>query len=208
MAVCELCEQDVILRCIQRYRYQPVETRETGYPSRVLFERVERILQDIFDVVEFPKGKVREPFFADLLPEVLDGIELRAVGWQAYQPHVVGHLEIPSLVPAGAVEHQEDEFVSMTPGDLLEKDRHSLCVHGRQDQGVQGPIVRIDGCEGVGVFAHEVSADDGPNAWGCPASARIVDAAEAGFVLEHEPNSSAALGLSDHFPFDDLGEFF
>jgi hypothetical protein len=44
-----------------------------------LFERVERVLQDIFDVVEFPKGKVREPFFADLLPEVLDGIEFRAV---------------------------------------------------------------------------------------------------------------------------------
>jgi hypothetical protein len=169
---------------------------------------VERVLQDIFDVVEFPKGKVRKPFFADFLPEVLDRIEFRAVRWQAYEPHVVGHLEIPSLMPAGAVEHQENEFVSMTLGDLLEKDRHSRCVHSRQDQGVQGPIVRTDGCEGVGVFAHEVSADDGPNARGCPATARIADAAEAGFILEHEPNSSVALGLSDHFLFDDLEEFF
>jgi hypothetical protein len=40
---------------------------------------VERVLQDIFDVVEFPKGEVREPFFTDFLPEVLDGIEFRAV---------------------------------------------------------------------------------------------------------------------------------
>lgn len=198
----------VILRCFQRYRYQPVETSEAGYPSRVLFEGVERVLQDIFDVVEFPKGKVWEPFFADLLPEVLDGIEFRTVGWQAYEPHVVGHLEICSLVPAGAVEHHEDEFVSMTPGDLIEKDGHCLRVDDRQNQGIQSSIVRTEGCEGVGVFAHEVSADDGPNAWGRPASVRIVDAAEAGFVLEHEPNGSAALGLSDHFFFDDLGEFF
>ena len=82
--------------------------------------------------------------------------------------------------------------MSMTLGDLFEKDRHSRCVHSRQDQGVQGPIVRTDGCEGMGVFAHKVSADDRPNAWGHPASVKIVDAAEAGFVLEHEPNSSAA----------------
>ena len=200
--------QSLILRCIQRYRYQPVETGETGYPSRVLFERVKGVLQDIFNVVQFSEGKVREPFFADLVPEVLDGIKFGAVGWQAYQPHVVGHLEICSLVPAGAVEHQEDEFVSMTPGDLLEKEGHCLRVDDRENQRVQGPIVRTDGCEGVGVFAHEVSADDRPNAWGHPASVKIVDAAEAGFVLEHKPNSSAALGLSDHFFFDDLGEFF
>lgn len=197
-----------ILRRIQRYRYQPVETGETGYTSRVLFERVKRVVQDIFNVVQFSEGKVREPFFADLVPEVLDGIEFGAVGWQADQPHVIGHLEICSLVPAGAVEHQEDEFVSMTPGDFIEKDGHCLRIDDRENQRVQGPIVRTDGCEGMGVFAHKVSADDRPNAWGHPASVKIVDAAEAGFVLEHEPNSSAALGLSDHFFFDDLGEFF
>jgi hypothetical protein len=96
----------------------------------------------------------------------------------------------------------------MTLGNLLEKDLHSRCVHSRQDQRVQSPIVGTDGCKGIGVFAHEVSADDGPNARGRPASVRIADEAEASFVLEHEPNSSAALGLSDHFFFDDLEEFF
>ena len=121
----------LILRCFQRYRYQPVESRETGYPSRVLFERVERVLQDIFNAVQFLKGKVREPFLADLVPKVLDGIEFRAVGWQAYEPHVVGHLEICSLVPAGAVEHHEDEFVRMTPGDLIEEEGHCLRVDDR-----------------------------------------------------------------------------
>ena len=61
-----------------------------------MFERVERVFQDIFNVVRFPKGKIREPFLADLVPEVLDRIEVRAVEWQAYEPHVVGHIETPA----------------------------------------------------------------------------------------------------------------
>ena len=54
-------------------------------------------------------------------------------------------------------------------------------------KNVGGAVARTDGAIGIGVFPDDLFADRGPRPFRRPTSLGVVDASEAGFVLEHNP---------------------
>ena len=62
----------------------------------------------------------------DDLPEVLCGLKFGGVGWEKEQSDAVGNREVALGVPAGIVEHENDDAVSAGPGLLGEGGQQGL----------------------------------------------------------------------------------
>ncbi|KAL5684474.1 hypothetical protein EMGR_001227 [Emarellia grisea] len=89
---------------------------------------------------------------AQVLPDVLDGIELRRVGRQDHNGNRVGNDEGITLVPAGAVHDQD----GVSPrchgaGDLDQMRVQTLGVGARHHQARAHAASRADGAEQASV---------------------------------------------------------
>src|SRR5260370_8596072 len=79
-------------------------------------EQVPGRLAGIHDVRQAPKYRVGEPVAAQIVPNPLDRVELRAVGRQLQQSDIAGHHESVATVPAGTIE---DHCGVRVGGDLV-----------------------------------------------------------------------------------------
>jgi len=138
----------------------------------------------IDDVVIGFEDSVGEPIGADELPEVLDGIELRAPRRQGQERDVVGNQELVGHVPAGLVE-QEDGMGAGGDGlgDLDQVQAHALGGAARQDQAGALALFRADGAVDVGGSGALVLQGDGPGAALGPAPGDLVLLPDPGLVL-------------------------
>jgi len=134
--------RQLILSCFQDEIIDPVESRYTCYLFVGLFQRLESIDEDTFDRIQALEDLVWEPLFTDLFPEVLYGIEFRAIGWQEDDPHIRGNLEVLGSVPSGFIHYHEDEIVGMTLRHFREKQRHGVCINHGKNQRIQNAISR------------------------------------------------------------------
>src|SRR5712672_141554 len=139
----------------------------------------------IDDVVIGFEDPVGEPVGADELPEVLDGIELRAPWRQGQERNVVGHQQLAGHVPASLVE-QEDGMSAGGDGlgDLDQVQPHALGGAAGQDQAGALTLFRADGAVEVGRSGALVLQGDGSGAALGPASGDLVLLTDPGLVLE------------------------
>ena len=64
----------------------------------------------------------------DVDPQRLGRLELGAIGWQVDEAEAIGHREPRGAVPAGAVEHQDDDPTAPGAGLAREEREHVLEV--------------------------------------------------------------------------------
>src|SRR5829696_5802999 len=127
---------------------------------------------------------VREPVLAEVLPDVLDRVELRGARGQEDERDVLRHGEPGCGVPAGAVEEQHG--VGAAPNharDLVEVELHGLAVgigHGERGAGCAR---RADGAEQIGALVALVGGLARARAAPRPLPHEAVLLADAGFVL-------------------------
>jgi glutathione S-transferase len=162
----------LILLCVQRYRSDPLEPGQRLSSDVIGFHRGEPVAQRLLHGIEVAEHVVGESLLAQRLPQVLGRVELRAVGRQEHQPHVLGHDKLLGDVPAGLIHDHEHELVGMALGHLVQEHRHRLGADPRQHQAVHDAVVRADGAEGVEVLAFESCAHDRAHARRSPAPAR------------------------------------
>lgn len=84
-----------------------------------------------------------------------------------------------------AVPEDHKELIFVTCGNLFQEYFHALGIHARQDKKIGDAIFGADGSIKIGVFANHLAANMGAKRGWNPASARILDAAEPGFIHEH-----------------------
>ena len=145
------------------------------------------------DVVVGLEDPVGEPVVADVLPDVLDRVELGGARRQRQQGDVVGHDEAGGGVPAGLVEdhHRMGAGIDRL-ADLGEMRRHRPGVGIGHDQPGTLAELRADGAEEVGPFGALVVRRPGTGAAPRPAAGDQVLLADAGFVLEPDLDPLAA----------------
>ena len=61
----------------------------------------------VYDGVVVLEDGVREPVLAEILPDVLDWVQLRRSGRQENRRDVFGHDELACRLPTGAIEQQD-----------------------------------------------------------------------------------------------------
>ncbi len=105
----------------------------------------------IEDIVVALEDAVREPVFAQELPDVLDGIELGGPGRERHQGYVIGDFEGRGCVPSGLVEHDEGMGAGFDgDGDLGEVGVEGIGIGVGHDEAGGLALVRADGAEDIG----------------------------------------------------------
>ena len=137
------------------------------------------------DGVVIFEDAVREPILAEVLPDVLDRVQLGRARWQQDDGEVLGDLELVGAVPPGAV-HQDDAMGlgGDVAADLVEMHLHGGCVgEGEHESGTLGSH-GTDCAKEVGVRVALI----GGQAWPCsllrPNAHTPVLLSQPGLVLE------------------------
>jgi hypothetical protein len=124
---------------------------------------------------------------AQVEPDPLDRVQLRAVGGLDQQGDVDRDLEGMALVPAGTVEDQDEVNVGRPPGgEVVEEDLHRLGIGHRQDQCAVLAGGRADGGEDMRPAVAELLPARRPFAPPPPAVAEPTLVADPGLVFEPE----------------------
>ena len=135
-------------------------------------------------IVVFEHG-VREPVLAQILPDVLDRVQLRGAGRQEDRRDVFGHVELAGRVPSGPVEQQNGVgALGDVARDLVEMKLHHVGVGVRQRQRCSDAPGWTDRAEQIGVVVALVGGLPGPRSASGPLPNLAVLLADAGLILE------------------------
>ena len=116
----------------------------------------------------FGKPAVKVVLF-DIVPEGLNGIEARRIGWQKEWNKMVPG-EVLCSVPGGVVEHHKGSFDLLCASMVWQKVEEHLKgdrVDRPNDQGDEVAGMELDGADEVGL---KMFAGEGPSGQKCPAS--------------------------------------
>lgn len=139
---------------------------------------------------------------------MLNGIQFRAVGREKHEFHIKRHDQIFCDMPSGAIQDHDDEFIQMSFSHDGEEQTHHFRIDPGKDQAVHHAVPWADGRKGVCVFPDKTVFHDRPNTLGCPASRRSAQETKSPFILKHQPNLPAKLGLAFGFLSQLIFEFF
>jgi hypothetical protein len=73
-------------------------------------ETAEACFNEVHHPVQVREHLVPDVVLADVFPDMLGWVQLRAVGWQRYQGHVGWDHEVVGFVPSGAIEQHDAVF--------------------------------------------------------------------------------------------------
>ena len=110
----------------RRRSWSPGNSAERADQGVVGGEPVPSGLAGIHDVGKATKYRVGEPVAAQIVPNPLDWIELRAIWRQRQQGDIAGHHKSLASVPAGPIEDHH----GMGIGGDLTADLAEMVVHG------------------------------------------------------------------------------
>ena len=128
---------------------------------------------------------VGQPVVSHELPEVLDGVELRALGRQGHQRDVGRHVETVGHVPAGLIEDDNSVCATRDLGsDLGDMQVHRFGVAGGHDEGRALSLLWADGAEDVGRGCTLIARGRGSCPAPCPAPRDLVLLPDARLVGE------------------------
>ena len=122
---------------------------------------------------------------AEILPYVLDRVELRGAGRQEDRRDVVGHVELARGVPSGPVEEESGVgALGDVARDFIEMELHHVGVGvGQRERGADAPR-RADGAEQIGVVVALVGGLPRPRSAPGPLPNLAVLLADTGLVLK------------------------
>ena len=164
-------------------------------------------LHGVHHPVQIREYLVPHIILADVVPDVLGGIQVGTVGRQRYQGHVGRNDEFVRLVPTCAIQEHHAVFAWKLCGGLSQKQGHQLGIDPGEDQGNHLPVLRAHRNVGVDVFADDL-ASDGRSKWERgPAAPPIADPPETAFVLEQDPKGFS-LRKAAGYGFERFQEFF
>jgi hypothetical protein len=73
-------------------------------------ETAEACFNEVHHPVQVREHLVPDVVLADVFPDMLGWVQLRAIGWQRYQGHVGWDHEVVGFVPSGAIEQHDAVF--------------------------------------------------------------------------------------------------
>ena len=139
----------------------------------------------IEDIVVGSEDPVRQPIIAQELPDVFDGVQLRAFGRQREERDVERHDELVRQMPAGLID-QHDRVSARRHGgrDLRQVQGHHRGVAPGQYQSRSLTFLGADGAEDVGRSGALIARRRRPRAAQCPAPGDLVLLPDPSLVAE------------------------
>ena len=116
-----------------RYSFEPIEAGHRFDEVGVLMEVMEACAELVDDGVQRREDVVADVILAQVFPEVLDRVQLGAVGWQGQQVQRGRDAQGRRSVPSGSIQQHQAMFFGELRGRVGQEQRHGFGVHPRQD---------------------------------------------------------------------------
>ena len=140
------------------------------------------LVDDVVVIVEDGDGEL---IGAQILPDVLPGVELGGIGRQRDQRDVVGDGEIFGDMVASAIDDKRGVRAGRDlAADLSQVQGHDLGIGGRHDERGGGAALRASGAEDVGPVVASVARRTRPGSALGPDAGQRALLADARLVLE------------------------
>jgi len=133
---------------------------------------------------------ISEELLAQFIPQMFNRVKFRCIGWQGDQSHVNRNDKRPRRVPSRSVEHHDYPVARVPGGHLVNEHLHAVAVYVRQNQSIKYTVGNRNSGVSVCVLLGHHRLDEWTDRLGTPATSRIANTSEAGFVLEHHPERS------------------
>jgi hypothetical protein len=138
----------------------------------------------VYDGVVVLEDCVREPVLAEILPDVLDWVQLGRLRRQENRGDVLRHDELARPMPSGAIEPQDGvRALGYIAGDLVEVQLHHVGVRVGQGENRSDAASRTDRAAQISVVVSLVSRVCGPRSVPGPLPNLAVLLADPGLVL-------------------------
>ena len=163
----------------------PGDRAERADQAGISGEAVPGRLADIHDVPQTTKYRVGEPVAAQIVPNPLHRVELRAIGRQVQQSDIAGHHQSLAAVPTGTIEdHHGMGIRGDLAADLVEMMVHCEGIADRHDQPRHFALQWADRTKHIGRGKAEVLRCRRPAAGLPPHPGQGVLLADAPLVLK------------------------
>ena len=129
---------------------------------------------------------------AQVIPDVLDGVELGAVGRQVVQVDALGHAQLAAPVPPRAVDEHHEVFAREGASDRPQVGAHLRAVAALRVGEHQAPVAGAHRRPRRQVVARELLAHHRADGGRRPAGPHRGDQTEAALVLEEDADAAAA----------------
>lgn len=116
---------------------KPRSSCDAADPGPAGLQVAETFDQAIFHCGKRRKEAVVEVLLAQLVPDVLNGIEFRRIRGEDHEAEVVGNLEISGAMPFSSVGDQDQLFGRVTGGQFGQEAIHTPGAGLRQDQAIR-----------------------------------------------------------------------
>jgi len=165
----------------------PVSQPDRHDLPRLINEAVPRLAAMIDEIVVGEKDAVRQPIVAQELPDILDGVQLGALGWERHDRDGRGHDKVARQMPSGLVEEKDRVLARRDLArDFGEVQGHRLGIAAGQDECCALAVVRADRSEDVGGGGALIVRGAGSCPASGPAPRDLVLLADPGLVSEPE----------------------
>ena len=145
-----------ILIVRQRYSINPVEKGHGFDKSGVAGESTKAITDRLLYGIECGKCGVAKPVFLEVIPDMLGGVELGAVGREPEQTNGGRDAQVCRAMPARLVKYHDAEVMRIEAGGVRQEDGHGFVVAPRHDQARQATIMWTHRTKRIDGFAHHL----------------------------------------------------
>lgn len=180
---------DPVSKGLQRLPDPPMKCDRSDRVRSIL-EPVEGSLETGFDFDEAVENNVAKDVLAKVIPEVLDGVQLGAVGWEPDQSHPRREHEVSRHVPARAVHDHHEPFAREGRGDLTEMPTRCETVAAQRCVPDRRAVARAHGQPGIDVLADLLLPDTRPKRSRGPTRARRCHPPEPRLILEEDADAT------------------
>src|SRR4051794_41638935 len=201
-------EAELIPTALVADRSGPLAAGDRGEPVGRRHEPVPGLAAGRDDRVVVGPDPQAELVLAQVLPDVLDRVQLGAVARQRQEAEVLGNGEVPGRVPARPVEHDHGVRArGDLAADLRQVQAGGLGVGVREDEPGPDRPLGADRAEQVGPGVPAVPGRSRPGAAPRPDAGQGALLADAGLVLEPDLDRPAAGALGKRLAYQ-LGKAF
>jgi hypothetical protein len=101
--------------------------------------------------------KVREELLPNVVPDVLSGIEFRAVRGEMLEANIVWNEQVFTGMRRSTIPYQKNQLIWRSIGEFFQKEIHRLPGHRGSNKKITTPVGRTDGPISIGITANQLA---------------------------------------------------
>ncbi len=136
------------------------------------------------------KNPVMEPFLTQFIPHMLNRVELRSIGREKQQAHVIWRNKRLILMPSCTIHDHDNPIHRVSSSHLVKEELRTRSIDVWKHEAVKLAVLDRYCAIGIGVLMCQHSLANRPERFWTPARSGVGNAPKTCFIHEHQSDGS------------------